>query len=294
MIDGPPVRYQSEDEDSGRWSDFPFRQGDIVISTRSKSGTTWMQMICALLVFQQPDLPAPLWQLSPWLDWLGVPIDEVRSQVAAQSHRRFIKTHTPLDGVPIDALATYIVVGRHPLDMATSLYHQGDNLDRERMSELTGQPLRAPRRRPSLHDWLIDWIHWDGEPRDQLDSLPGVMMHLCDAWARRHQPNVLLVHYADLANDLPGEMRRMATRLDIVVPDEAWPALIEAASFATMKARADDLAPNPNGVLRSNAQFFRRGSSGAGREQLSADEMDHYLARAALLAPPDLLAWLHR
>ena len=55
-----PVRYQSDDEDSGRWAGFPFRDGDIVISTRSKSGTTWMQMICALLIFQTEDLPGTL------------------------------------------------------------------------------------------------------------------------------------------------------------------------------------------------------------------------------------------
>jgi hypothetical protein len=55
-----PIRYQSAEEDSARWSGFPFREGDIVISARSKSGTTWMQMICALLVFRTPDLPAPL------------------------------------------------------------------------------------------------------------------------------------------------------------------------------------------------------------------------------------------
>ena len=77
-----------------------------------------MQMICALLVLQRPDLPAPLWQMSPWLDWLGEPIDDVCAQLEAQQHRRFIKTHTPLDGIPIDSRATYIVVGRHPLDMA--------------------------------------------------------------------------------------------------------------------------------------------------------------------------------
>jgi hypothetical protein len=44
-----PFRYQSPDEDSGRWLGFPFRDGDIVISTRSKTGTTWVQMICARL-----------------------------------------------------------------------------------------------------------------------------------------------------------------------------------------------------------------------------------------------------
>ena len=45
-------RYQSPEEDSARWLGFPFRDGDIVICTRSKTGTTWVQMICALLIFQ--------------------------------------------------------------------------------------------------------------------------------------------------------------------------------------------------------------------------------------------------
>src|SRR5262245_47791001 len=112
------VRYRSSDEDSGRWSEFRFREGDIVISTRSKSGTTWMQMICALLVFQRAELPSPLWELSPWIDWLGEPIDALVARLDAQPQRRFVKTHTPLDGIVLDPRATYIVVGRHPLDMA--------------------------------------------------------------------------------------------------------------------------------------------------------------------------------
>src|SRR5689334_13144096 len=116
-----PVSYRSNDDDNGRWTDFPFRDGDIAISTRSKMGTTWMQMICALLVFQSPQLPSPLAQLSPWLDHLVAPRDEVYEKLRAQQHRRFIKTNTPLDGLPIDQRATYIVVGRHPLDTAVSL-----------------------------------------------------------------------------------------------------------------------------------------------------------------------------
>src|ERR671920_1326290 len=112
------MRYRSPDEDSGRWDGFPFRDGDIVISTRSKSGTTWMQMICALLIFQTPHLPAPLPALSPWLDWLIVPREEVIDRLQAQQHRRFIKTHTPLDGIVLDPRATYIVAARHPPGMA--------------------------------------------------------------------------------------------------------------------------------------------------------------------------------
>jgi len=289
-----PVRYRSPEEDSARWSGFPFRDGDIVISTRSKSGTTWMQMICALLVFQTPQLPEPLGDLSPWLDRLTVPRGELLARLAAQPHRRFIKSHTPLDGLPIDPRATYIVVARHPLDMAVSLYHQGSNIDRGRLRKLTGQPEPSGLRpRPPLHDWLISWIQEDATPQQRMDSLPGVMWHLTDAWGRRGQPNIVLAHYDDLSADLAGEMRRLADRLAITVPAGAWPELARAASFEEMRAGAERII-GPPGVLKSSAAFFRRGTSGAGREALSAPEQAAYRKRAAQLAPPDLLRWLHR
>ena len=287
------MRYTSDDEDSARWDGFPFRPGDIVISTRSKSGTTWMQMICALLIFRTPDLPAPLSTLSPWLDWLIVPREQVYEQLAAQQHRRFIKTHTPLDGLPLDPRATYIVVARHPLDMAVSLFHQGENLDRERIAELTGSPTpaRPTPARPSVRDALTAWIDRDVAPADALDSLPGVLWHLTDAWRRRHEPNVVLVHYADLAADLAGEMTRIARRLGLPEPR---PELVAAASFAQMRARAKDLAPDPAGIMKDTSAFFRRGGSGAGRELLTEAEFAHYRNRAATMAPADLLTWLHR
>jgi hypothetical protein len=295
-VESGPVRYQSPDEDSARWTDFGYRPGDIVISTRSKSGTTWMQMICALLIFQTPDLPQPLGQLSPWLDWLGTPLDDLRARLAAQDHRRFIKSHTPLDGIPLDRRATYIVVARHPLDMAVSLYHQGNNLDRERIRLLTGQPepVDPPAPRPPLHEWLLSWIDSDDNPRQHLDSLPGVLWHFADAWNRRHQPNVILVHYDDLSADLDRSMRRLAARLDIEVPAAVWPVIVAAARFDQMRARADVLVPGAGGILKSPAQFFRRGSSGAGGDVLTDDEVGHYRRRVEPLGPPELMEWLHR
>ena len=133
---------------------------NIVISTRSKSGTTWMQMICALLVFPSSDeLPLPASaQLSPWLDWVITPLEAVHSLLDSQQHRRIIETHTPLDGIPIEPGVTYIVVARHPLDMAVSLYHQGDNLDRARIRQLSGEAPTREASRPELREWLLAWI----------------------------------------------------------------------------------------------------------------------------------------
>jgi aryl sulfotransferase len=295
VVQVPPVRYRSGDEDSIRWLDFPFREGDIVISTRSKSGTTWMQMICALLVLQSTELPEPLGRLSPWLDWLGAPRPDVVARLEAQDHRRFIKTHTPLDGIPLDPRATYIVVVRHPLDMAVSLYHQGANIDRQRLRHLTGQsePSEPPSPRPGLHQWLLSWIDWPGTPHEQLDSLPGVAWHASDAWARRRQPNIVLMHYDDLVADLEGEMRRLAVSLGITVAASKWPGLVQAAGFSAMRAGAAMTAPDPADILKDRSEFFRRGSSGAGREVLTADELAHYNARIAHMAPPAVVTWLH-
>jgi hypothetical protein len=288
-------RYVSDEEDSGRWEGFPFRDGDVVVSTRSKSGTTWMQMICALLVFGTPELPERLGRLSPWFDHLVEPRDEMLARLQAQQHRRVIKTHTPLDGIPLDPRARYIVVGRHPLDMAVSLYHQGDNIDRERLRELTGAPEPAAPRSPSesAHEWLLRWIASHDDPREAMDSLPGVMWHLSDAWARRAEPNILMIHYADLSADLGAEMRRIATWLGIVVDEACWPSLVNAARFDQMRANAARLAPG-TGILKDQAAFFRRGKSGAGSELLNSRELADYHDHAAELAPPPLLAWLHR
>ena len=261
------THYRWPGEDSGRWLGFRFRPGDIVISTRRKTGTTWMQMICALLIFQTPDLPDPLWQLSPWMDSQIMPHDLVYAQLAEQRHRRFIKTHTPLDGIPLDPRVTYIVTARHPLDTFVSLRRHNEIIgpppddigpppdppgpppdtsgpppdrpgpppggfgrppdgfgpppDRHGPpppSPLSGQPPppkppgppKPPEPRASremLHDALLSWIAADDDPCQHPDSLPGVMRHLSDAWARRGEPNVLLVRYDDLLADLEGQMR---------------------------------------------------------------------------------------
>jgi aryl sulfotransferase len=300
----PFLRYVSDDDDSARWEHFPFRDGDIVISTRSKSGTTWVQMICALLVLGTPDLPAPLADLSPWVDHTVEPVADVVARLEAQRHRRFVKTHTPLDGIPLDDRATYVVVCRHPLDLAVSLYHQGDNLDRQRLAELTGVPVRPSAPRPDLHDWLLGWTRKETTALEEPDSLVGVLHHVTDAWSRAGGPAggatghpsaaVVLVHYADLLADLPGQMRRLAARLGIPVSEERFPDLVEAATFARMRARSGLLAPNSLGVLKQDAAFFRSGRSGTGREVLDAPELAAYDTRVSTLAPPDVVAWLHR
>jgi hypothetical protein len=293
-------------EVDGRWPGFRFRPGDIVISTPRKSGTTWVQMICALLIFRTPDLPAPLWRLSPWLDTPDVPPEHVDAQLAAQRHRRFIKTHTPLAGIPSDPQVTYVVTARHPVDAFVSMYHQdrligpppppppGGRRPVGPPPRPPGPPPRPPAvSRRELHDAVLAWIGGDSS-RPWAASLPATMRHLSEAWSRRADPNVVLVHYDDLLSDLDGQMRRLAAGLGIAVGEQSWPALVEAATFERMRDRDDVLVPPPPGIVADTSLFFRRGTSGAAREVLGDEEMAWYDAQVARLGPPDLIDWLHR
>src|SRR5919107_6116432 len=86
----PRTRYRSIVADSVRWDGFVFRPGDLVISTPPKSGTTWTQMLCALLIFDGPQFPAPLDEVSPWLDMCISPLAAVTASLDTQTPRRFI------------------------------------------------------------------------------------------------------------------------------------------------------------------------------------------------------------
>ena len=290
------ARYQTSLEDSARWDELELRDDDIVISAPSKSGTTWTQMICALLIFQTPDLPAPLTTLSPWLDMRIRPIEEVLARLTAQRHRRFIKTHTPLDGVPFRPGVTYLAVGRDPRDVAVSLHHQSGNLDRITLARLLGEPAPEPASavRSDEREAFLSWLTNEDSPLENLDSLRGHAWQQSVAWSRRRQPSVVLLHYGDLSRDLAGQMRRLAGRLGITVPEGTWPALVEAATFHQMRQRADELVPDERQpIFKAKGRFFRSGTSGQWRAWLGADDSAAYFERIGALTTPDLAYWLH-
>ena len=288
---------------SERWEGFEYRDDDIVISTPPKCGTTWMQMQCALLLFRTPDLPAPLARLSPWLEMNTRPLAEVRQELDDQTHRRFIKTHTPLDGLPWDERVTYLHVARDPRDVALSWDNHMSNLDFDRFVAARAAavglddlvelgmdgPPPTPADDPAARFW--NWIEGD-DGSDARSRLAGLVHHSATFWAARHAPNVHLFHYADLRADLAGQMTRVATALGVEPPTDE---LVEAAGFESMKARSAELVPNSDTPFwHDSAQFFDKARSGDWRDLVGGDGQSRYDdAVAKATTDAELAAWIH-
>ena len=99
-----------------------FRDDDIVISTYGKTGTTWLQQILAQLLFNGEE-GLEVAEMSPWLDLRLPPKDVKLPIVEAQTHRRFLKTHLPVDALVFSNKAKYIYIGRDGRNVLWSMYN---------------------------------------------------------------------------------------------------------------------------------------------------------------------------
>jgi hypothetical protein len=318
--------------DNRRWDALKFREGDIIITAPSRCGVTWTQRLVSLLVFDGPDLPGPLSTVSPWVDQTLRPIEEVVATLDAQRHRRFVKTHTPLDGLVLDGHVTYIGMGRDPRDAAVSQLFQDSNMNKERMLALhaaavpphlrVGPPVSGLRPgpppgpapfpfpgpapgaggEPSIADEFRHWMEGPAAPPPGMGFMPpkgmgslaNVLHHFGTVWEWRHLPNVALFHYADYHADLVGELRRLAGVLGISLSRDRATELARHATFDAMRTRAAEVAPNTtDGIWRSDEGFFRSGRVGEWQDIFTEAEHRRYYDRINQLAPADLLAWAH-
>ncbi|MDQ1478114.1 MAG: hypothetical protein QOE62_3343 [Actinomycetota bacterium] len=295
------VEYRSLMSDNARWDDFEFRPSDIVISTPSKCGTTWTQMLCAMLIFDGPALPAPLSELSPWLDQTIRPLDDVRATYAAQQHRRFIKTHTPLDGLLARQDVTFVVVGRDPRDAMVSMEHHLDNMDHERVLALRQEAVgnddleTLPPRPPASDDPSERFrTFMRAKPGTGFYSLTGVLHHLDTGWQLRHRGNVVMCHYADYSADLPGEIVRLADALHINTTRQRAEELAAEATLERMRDRAKDVLPNAGRIWKDDRAFFRAGGFGEWRTRVGDEELAEYDRTVNEVVSPELATWAHR
>jgi aryl sulfotransferase len=291
-----PRIYQTWTHDSTRWEHVVPRDGDIVIATHVKCGTTWMQRIVSLLIFQSPE-PHPVIKISPWVDARFImPVEVMRKLIEGQHHRRFLKSHLPFDGLPYYDQLRYIHVARDARDACMSYFNHCSAFTPTAYEALdrAAPEMGAFPRCPG--DPRVFWRRWftEGVLPDAQDGFPDLSFFDSEVsyWRRRHTENLLLVHYNDLKADLPGEMRRVAEFLSIETPRDVWPSLVKAATFKVMKQDGKTLLGPANKFFEGGSdRFLFKGSNGRWRDVMSADDLALY-EKAANRLEPGLARWL--
>ena len=286
--------------DSERWQSYTPRNDDIIIATYSKCGTTWMQRIVSMLIFASAE-PKHLWDLSPWPDMrLFGPIDATLAIAEAQTHRRFFKTHMPYDALPRPDGVKFIHVGRDGRDAALSLHNHLSNFTPETLAQLDEISVGDPKfgdPYPRADDDPADFFHrWVTDEKNDGQGDPGASFFEVEKsyWAARHDPNLLLVHYADLKRDRGSEMRRVAEFLDIEISESLWPSLIEAASFETMRRQGDELIPALQmlwGDQGSN-RFFNKGINRRWEGVFNQKDLALYDEKVRSAFEPERARWI--
>jgi aryl sulfotransferase len=267
-----------------RWRHFEPRPDDIFICTPPKSGTTWTQAICAMLVFGRVDhgeLPA---HISPWVDAEFEPIEDYLRIVDGQRHRRFLKTHTPFDGIPYRPECTYRAVFRDPRDVYESGSDHRDNMTNVELAQTF--PSGDGAFEGFLNDASADgeWDMW---------TLDTIVRMLKSYWSYRHLPNVHLFHYSDMRRDLRAVIASMAQALGYDYSPETIEAFAEAAGFEAMKRDAGRFAPQAGiGFWKSDDRFFVSGRHGEWQTRWTDDQRRAFEARIASMLDPDSARWL--
>jgi aryl sulfotransferase len=302
-LERPPTREtRSWTTDSRRWAYFKPRPDDIVIGTSAKCGTTWMQQIVSLLVFQSPEA-RDIQNESPWIDMRVRPIEEVTERLEAQTHRRFLKTHLEFDALPIYDAIHYIHVARDGRDAFLSWYNHSRHytpmaIQAQSAAGMADEEIAKPLPLPgdSIHDFFRVWMTEGPNARLANDFPAQRYFDIKKSyWAERTRSNLLMVHYNDLLTDLGGQMRRIALFLDIAVREEVWPGLVEAAGFNFMRAHGATLLPRAAQGWDDGAErFLHHGTSGRWHEVLTTEEVAIYEARAKRELSPNLARWLER
>ena len=273
-------------EDSLRWCDFEPRPDDIFISTPPKSGTTWMQGIVSSLLWPAGNTPDDGGGRSPWIDARFIPLERVFAQLDAQEHRRYIKTHSPADCVPIFEECKYITVYRDGRDALMSWANHRGAMRSELVDFLNASAVEEGL--PPLPLWDGDM----GELFDQWATDCSPITHLASRWPLRNDGFAFFMHYNDLKADLEGEMRRLAIFLDIEVPEDLWPEAVRRCGLSVMREEARSNGGVDKVFENGVDSFFHKGTNGRWRDVLTQAQLDRYAALVANGLPDDAARWL--
>lgn len=283
--------------DTRQWDMVNFRDGDILVGTYPKSGTTWMQQIVRYLIDAPADIA--IYKISPWVDSRSTPKSDL-IELENQQHRRALKHHLPQTCLPTAArnVACFVYVARDGRDVAWSLYNfhrrfTDDYIAMRNQGEFEGH--KFPVFDESLDEvaYFERWLENDGYPFWPFWE------NIRSWWRVRNHPRVFFVHHSNLLNNTHHEVVRLLEFLrkygDVREGDvrDVANGAIESSSFESMKKNANVVAPGNGIYLKGGKEtFFNKGTNSRWRGILSQELVNKYESMAKRELGDECAHWL--
>lgn len=289
---GPPPWINTEIQQRMAW-----RDGDIVISTAVKSGTTWtMNIVHQLRSGGDPDLTS-LYAEVPWVEFVPGPTARIPDLVARldampDGRRRAFKSHSPPPALPYHPPRSgrdvqYIVVARHPDEVVVSL-HSFIGAHSDAWLELWDFP-KDPYRKPDFPTFFREAA--------QLRFVPMIFQFLANWWPYRNEDNVLFLHFADMKRDHEGSVQKIAEFLGYEPTAEQWPTILECTSFRWMKAHEHkfDARNSAEVPTLEEGAMIRKGELGGASDDGMTEEISAVIASRGreIVGDEAALTWIY-
>jgi hypothetical protein len=245
----------------------PFRnyvptKHDVFVATFAKSGTNWMMQIAHQLAFHGKGefdhihsvVPWPDTQLMGPLRGYAVPLEDPSVWMASPEQKRVIKTHFDWEYLPHSEDARYIIVIRDPKDIFVSSWHffvKHGPLDPMIRSVDTLLKIFLSDNFPVGGSWAANTAGY---------------------WAERYRPNVMIVSFKAMKQDLRGAVLKVADFLDIHVSDDVIDRVCEKSSFEYMKRIDEKFRVWKMIPWKDSGPMIRQGKRAGSSELLTADQ----------------------
>lgn len=245
------------------FADYIPDEGDIFVSTFSKSGTNWMMQIAHQIAWQGEGEFENIHDVVCWPDVPGKRSERVSTPLRSDllktlspTGMRVIKTHLASQYVPYSEKAKYLIVVRDPKEVFVSSYP---------FVKGVAGPLM-----PSVDVWLKlfftqEWPMNFGNTWAQ---------HTAGYWAMKDRPNVLVLSYSKLKHDPETGIREVAKTLEVDLSEEQLAKVVEKSSFNYMKKINRKFAPSDTSSLPWAKGFtmIREGKTGNSSELISPEQ----------------------
>ncbi len=240
------------------FGDYRPSRHDVVVCTFPKCGTNWTMQIAYQIAMRGQGEFGHIHDVAPWPDFarqdLVVPLSDETARRAAPTGLRVIKTHLEWERIPYTPDARYICILRDPKDAFVSNYPF--------VRDVMFGPLM-----PAVPVWLRLFF--------SADTPFNWSEHLHSYWKNRHLPNLLILTFDEMTQDLAAAVRRIAEFMQVELTSEEFAEVCEKSSFAYMKSIDEKFKPPALTPWSSpNRQMIRRGVSGGSSELLSSEQQD--------------------